>query len=48
MVEFAYANTVNMLQTLRSPSRFIIMQMHRQLTLLIQTAWRCCSSLIIR
>lgn len=48
MVESAYANIVSMLQTVRSSSRFIIIQMHRQLTLLIQMAWRCCSSLITR
>lgn len=48
MVESAYANIVSVLQTVCSSSRFIIMQMHRQLILLIQVAWRCCSSLIIR
>lgn len=46
MVESAYANIVSVLQTVCNSSRFIIMQMHRQLTLLIQVAWRCCSSLI--
>lgn len=48
MVESAYANIVSVLQTVCSSSRFIIMQMHRQLILLIQVAWRCCCSLIIR